>query len=799
MSLSPGLTRRAAAAFLATALATTTGATVLGPPAASSTSGRPGAPDLLATPDGVVWSWAAAAASNSEVFRSTDGGGRWQSVLDVPTPANGFGLTASYFLGADDAWVVKQNLHGDGVGETTTVYSTHDGGAQWYHSKALPGDITTCCIILFDQIYFANPEDGWVLAAGQDMGPGTPTALTMLWWRSTDGGRSWDELPTSTLPWQGRVVGGPSLYPNCPAISSPHLVFANAEVGWFSEGDCSEGAARPEVWWTADGGARWTPAPLPPPARGWGNWFRDDSGGVDVGAPSFFGPPSAATVVVPVALGRSSLAIERSTNGGRTWAIASQVELGLTPQAATAAEWFEALGPDQWLVAAPTQIFSTSDDGEHWDVTRSPLDLHAPVFFTSFSHGFVQGSGVTMAWETADGGRDWVPEGLPASLYGAAEAQMGQPLSTVASAGPGLLGAGGNAGLYLSRDGGQTWAHALGPEFPVDRLDLVSPEVAFALAGGELLRTTDGGSRWGTVLQPPGGAALSVDFWSAEAGIAETDGPYFVTYDGGAHWAVLMLPDGWEVGPTNGNGSPGAFCFSTDGIGWAAVSRHGQLAVLVTEDGGQRWQVALAPPNLPSAAPRKLQRYEELPGAEAQMGGCQGQEAWVLVAQPVSLGNMQGVPDTFDLLVTEDSGRNWEDVFQAEGSSIVKRPPVATPPGGPVKADQGFDDWLPQSALSPAPGTLWLTSYDEDLGGEAFASTANGGQSWVQLDIPRQVAKPGELLPDYGWESTAASSAQDGWALFSGSLPNHGPQVSVLYATHDGGSNWARAASFSLP
>jgi len=181
------------------------------------------------------------------------------------------------------------------------------------------------------------------------------------------------------------------------------------------------------------------------------------------------------------------------------------------------------------------------------------------------------------------------------------------------------------------------------------------------------------------------------------------------------------------------------------------------------------------------------------------MAGCQGAEAWVLVSQPVSLGNMQGVPDTFDLLVTEDLGHTWDDVFQSEGSSIVHRPRVATPAKDPVEADQGFDDSLPQSALSPAPGTLWLTSYDEDFGGEAFASTSDGGQNWVQLDIPGQVAKPGAPLPDYGWDSTAASSAQDGWALFSGLLPKHGPQMSTLYETHDGGSNWARAATFPLP
>jgi photosystem II stability/assembly factor-like uncharacterized protein len=779
-------------------LATATAAGALGPGAAagSSAAAIPGAPDLLATPSGVVWSWGASLPSNSEVFRSSDGGQQWEAKLDVPTPANGYGLTASYFLGAEDAWVIKQNLHGDGVGETTTVYSTSDGGADWYQSKALPGDVTTCCLILFDQIYFANPDDGWILAAGQDSGPGTPMTLTMLWWRTTDGGRSWSELPASALPWQGRLIGGPSAYPNCPTIGSPHLVFANAEVGWFSEGDCGEGSARPQVWWTTDGGSHWAPEPLPAPASGWGDWFKDGFGGVDVGAPSFFGPPSAPTVLVPVALGKSSLIIERSTDGGRTWGITGQVELGLTPQAATPVEWFEALGPGEWLVPTPTEIFSTSDGGNHWSVTRSALDLHTPAYFTSSSHGFVQGSGVTVAWETADSGRNWAPEPLPAKLYGAATAQMGQPVSIIASAGPGLLVAAGNAGLHLSRDGGRAWANTLGPELPVDRLDLVSSEVAFASAGGELLRTTDGGRTWRTVLQPPGGAVLSVEFWSADAGIAETDGPYYVSYDGGAHWAVLALPDGWEAGPMNGNGSPGAFCFSGDGTGWAAVSRHDDLAVLVTTDGGQHWAVALAPRALPGAAPKKEQSAE-LPGAELDMAGCQGQEAWALVAQPVSLGNMQGVPYTFDLLVTEDLGRAWQDVFQAQGSSIVTRPRVPTPARGPVEANQGFSDWLPQLALSPARGALWLTSYDEDFGGEAFASTGDGGQHWVQLDIPGQLARPGEPLPPYGCVSTAASSADDGWALFSGPRPKDGPQASVLYVTHDGGKTWARAKTFT--
>ena len=66
-----------------------------------------------------------------------------------------------------------------------------------------------------------------------------------------------------------------------------------------------------------------------------------------------------------------------------------------------------------------------------------------------------------------------------------------------------------------------------------------------------------------------------------------------------------------------------------------AVSRHDDLAVLVTTDGGQHWAVALAPGDLPGAAPKK-EASGELPGTEVEMAGCQGHEAWVLVAQALA-------------------------------------------------------------------------------------------------------------------------------------------------------------------
>lgn len=784
--------------LLVGAIALVAGLAVATGPASASSSNVPatsGAPDLLSTPGGVVWSWGPA-SSYGEVFRSTDDGAHWHTVLGVPPTSNGFGLTASYFLGPQDAWLVKQNLHGDGIGETTTVYSTSDGGAHWYHSKALPGDVSTCCLILFDQVYFANAQDGWVLASGQNMIPGAPTTLTMLWWRSTDGGRSWQQLPAADLPFQGHDMGPLSAYLACPSVNSPHLTFATVDVGWFSEGACGAGGAHPQVWLTTDGGTDWTAASLPAPAGGWGDWFRTDQGGVDVGSPRYFGSSAQATVLVPVALGKSSLVVERSSDGGRAWAIANQLELGLTPQSATPAEWFDALSPSQWVVPASTEVFATSDGGDHWSVTRSPLTLGSLSSFSSPNRGFTQGSGPVVAWKTVDGGRDWSPQALPPKLEVATSAQLGDPVSIIASSGPSLLMAAGSAGIYSSGDGGRTWSHILSSQWPVERLDLVNSQVAFAFADGELLRTTDGGQAWRPILEPPSGPALSVDFWSARAGVAETDGSYFVTYDAGLHWSALTLPSGWQAGPMNGDESPGAFCFSSDGTGWAAVSRRDDLAVLATTDGGRHWALALGPQVLPGAG---LKRYQgsEVPGAAVQIAACNAQQAWVLIAQPVSLGNMQGVPDTFDLLVTEDLGQAWLDVLQGQSSSLVQRPRVPAPAGGPAQANEGFSEWPPQSALSPSPGALWLTSYNEDQGGEAFASTADGGQQWAQSYIAGGVLHQHEELPAYGWASSAASSARDGWALFSGPAPKHGRATSALYATTDGGANWVRVATFA--
>jgi hypothetical protein len=163
------------------------------------------------------------------------------------------------------------------------------------------------------------------------------------------------------------------------------------------------------------------------------------------------------------------------------------------------------------------------------------------------------------------------------------------------------------------------------------------------------------------------------------------------------------------------------------------------------------------------------------------------------------MGDMQGIPDTFDLLGTSDLGVHWSDLLQSAGSDIVTRPRVPSPPGGPERASAGVDGLLPGSALSPTTGSLWLTTYNDDFGGVSFAATGDGGLQWSQNTYPGQSPAVRSPLPQDGWTSTAAFSPTSALALFNGPRNKAGVESSALYGTNDGGAHWGLAKVFSWP
>jgi hypothetical protein len=592
----------------------------------------------------------------------------------------------------------------------------------------------------------------------------------MRWWRTADGGRTWTELPGSELPLEGAPIGnnGP-----CPGDILPHLVFATAQLGWLTEAACGTGRARPVIWRTTDGGSRWTVAALPAPAGGWGQWDQNYIGGTDVGQPWLTttpGQPGRQVLLVPVATGLSGLVIERSADGGRTWRIAATLDTRALPPVGspdTAADWFDPVDAQRWVVAAPGGLIETADAGRTWTAVRTTLALSGqPAWFTSLSSGFVLGTGTVATVSTTNGGHTWTSEAAPGTLTSGDKTEPA--ITAVSVAGPRLAVAFGPGGLETSTSGGRSWIRRLGSATPVSEAEFANSQVGFAVAGDELLRSIDGGVSWRPLLEPAAGAVSAADFWSAEAGVAVVGRALLTTTDAGATWSQLRLPAGWSADPTlTAGGTIGNACFTSSGTGWVAALRDGQYGILGTADAGRHWQVALTPAALLALAPLgKNPAPLGKPPLTVQVAGCSGATAWVLVAQRVTpaMGNDQG---TWALLRSLDDGTTWREVLRSAD----------------VTEQQGIYEFAPT-----APASAWFVAGTSG-GYVAFEEgiTTDGGLHWLMRPLP--AAQDAD-----GWQqlSLAAVNASTAWVLYTATDNGR----SYLDATTDAGVHWHQLAQF---
>ena len=183
---------------------------------------------------------------------------------------------------------------------------------------------------------------------------------------------------------------------------------------------------------------------------------------------------------------------------------------------------------------------------------------------------------------------------------------------------------GGNAGVLLSTDGGESWqAISEGAEGPVDFHQLTTsgadPDTLFGAHAGRLQRSRDGGRSWEVVAPAPDGMIdLAASSLEAERLYAATEEGLLRSDDGGATWApagpwtapvsfvevgpdavlhAFVLgeglvradeetPDDWTtVSPPIG--SDYLLHFASDGTRAFAVTGSGTL--LASEDAGATW------------------------------------------------------------------------------------------------------------------------------------------------------------------------------------------------------------------
>ncbi len=520
-----------------------------------------------------------AAAADTGVMRTADGGKTWTSVLpddkvggvwlvfDPDDPRNvyagtrpkangGFGgggrgattattpaTDSQIFRSADEGvtWIrtspdglpggnfgtiaiaVAPGTHGQRVYDYVTqgMFRSDDGGAHWTRATDDPR------LIGGGQFHdvLVDPLDANVLFA-------TQTSL----YRSTDAGKTWESFV-------GAPSGADFNYLWIDPTNHRDMILA-----------VDQGA---EI--SMDGGSTWT------------SWFNQPTGqfynvSTDHGFPFFVyaAQQDSGTVATPIA-GRGGQITYRdwyTTNGFETARITADPA---DPNYLYATGWYGSILRVNKITGQTQHIFERSPkyhEAGSPPMGFSPLDSHTFYLATQYllatrDHG--------MSWETVSPDLTARPDATPAN--GGRGGRGGQPAINALAFSPKereTIWAGTTNGLVqLSRDGGKTWNNVAPPDAATAQVAAIEASPtnaarAFTILGGgraggfgaaastppRIYRTDDFGKNWTTVnngLPNSPAHAIREDLMDSNLVFAALDAGVFVSFDAGGHWQSLDL------------------------------------------------------------------------------------------------------------------------------------------------------------------------------------------------------------------------------------------------------------------
>ncbi len=183
-----------------------------------------------------------AGAASGGVWKSTDGGNRWEPVFDKQPVAAIGSLAVSrsdpstVWAGTGEAWVIRDSdVMGNGI------YKSTDAGKTWAN-MGLPESGRIGRII----IHPSNPDIVFACVLGRTTGPQTDRGV----FRTTDGGQHWERVLSAG---ENAGCSGLSMDPH-----NPHTLFAGMwQVEMHTWGEFS-GGADSGVYVSHDGGTKWT-------------------------------------------------------------------------------------------------------------------------------------------------------------------------------------------------------------------------------------------------------------------------------------------------------------------------------------------------------------------------------------------------------------------------------------------------------------------------------------------------------------------------------------------------------------
>ncbi len=490
-----------------------------------------------------------AAGSGGVMMRSDDAGVTWRSVR-LPTTG----------------WINSLSFRNASIGVMSSynegVFRTVDGGFTW--TRVPPADPAAP----FDHINSMELRGMLGFATGKGG-----------WYRSTDGGASWNNV---SLPFG---LEGVSAYGNVSFIDDQSLII----TGW--------GTVR-----SADGGLTWQAvSAVDNNALPWSatRFSADGQFGIDISGE------------------------KRSVDRGQTW-----MSLNGPPPFPLLADIDLGPGNVALAVSQAGELRRSIDQGVTWSVPYGSQGLNGVEFWgvefpANDGHGIAFGNKglLTALYQTADGGLTWQPLLQLTSVAAQnpvvhfIDAQVG--MATIAD-GP----------LLRTTDGGRTWqqmpAHM---HINNNGLAMINRDTVLMSSLDGMFRSTDGGNTWTNTLDTVLDPQRAPERVSARAGVALAPtiwGPLYRSTDGGQTWSTGSYPSIWPVSMAWASnttvfilGSHGTLLRSDDaGLTWRQVladtvpqqlfeairfSADGRMGVIVStgtiyrsSDGGETWNRDLA-------------------------------------------------------------------------------------------------------------------------------------------------------------------------------------------------------------
>ena len=329
-----------------------------------------------------------AGASSGGVWKSVDGGNRWDPIFDKQDVAAIGALAVSpadpkvVWAGTGEAWAIRDmDVMGDGV------YRSTDAGKTWTH-VGLVGTGRIAHMIASP----TNPDEVWVCAAGRMTGPQQERGV----YHTTDGGKTWTR---SLFVDPNTGCSGLTMDPKDPNT----LIAATWQVVMHTWGEFSGGPGS-GVFITHDGGKTWK--------RVEGHGLPTSPvGKIDVAiAPT----DSKRVYALMETNGRGS--VWRSEDGGETWKLTSW-DRTLTGRPGYYIRIEVSPGDENKVLVASSNFHVSTDGGRTFEIKPWGGDNHDiwmdPKDPNHFAITYDGGLDITTVGGGDKRGEGWRKVGLP--------------------------------------------------------------------------------------------------------------------------------------------------------------------------------------------------------------------------------------------------------------------------------------------------------------------------------------------------------------------------------------------------